>query len=531
MVLKRLFAVRSALQAVIGDRRGNVGLIFALTVIPVAMATGAAIDYGHATREQSRLQSALDMGTLAALGSATPTTTTAEARAVMERYIAGDFGSGYTVESFEASLGRTGERLVRARVTANVPTSFLSLAGLRQVPVAATSETRIGDDEIEIVMVLDNSGSMKDDNKIGRLRDAAKSLVTTVEGEARGKVRYGLVPFAALVNVGSTRSGASWIDTSATSPVHATHFDKTISRLTLYSKMKGTTWGGCVEARPNGHDVTDAAPTSADKATLFVPSFAPDEPDPEEVCNTFYGYKYCRQVANYENSYLKDDGGSTCTAVSSTTSDTVRQSATCKYMGTTPASTAVGAGPNRMCDSRPIQPLTSDTVVIETAIGAMIAQGGTNIAEGLAWGWRVVSPGEPFTEGKAYGSRGVRKVIVLMTDGENQMIGVSNTKNVNRSYYSAYGFAADNRLGTTSRDGTVLKGAIDSRLATTCTNVKAAGIDIYTITYDLTDTTTRALMRACATSTSHAYFPSTSDNLTSVFQAIGRSVGKIRLAE
>lgn len=303
MNFKHIFALPPIVRRLVGDRRGNVGLIFTLTLLPVAMATGAAVDYGHAAREQGRLQSSLDMAALAALGASTPTTTTAEARAVLEHYLSHDFGPGYTIVSFDASLGRTGERFVRAEVAAAVPTSFLSLAGLRQVPVGASSETRIGDDEIEIVMVLDNSGSMKDDNKIGRLRDAAKSLVTTVEGEARGKVRYGLVPFAALVNVGSAHSAASWIDTSATSPVHATHFDKTISRLTLYSKMNGTTWGGCVEARPNGHDATDAAPTSADKATLFVPSFAPDEPDAKEVCTTYYGYKYCRQVSNYENSY------------------------------------------------------------------------------------------------------------------------------------------------------------------------------------------------------------------------------------
>jgi hypothetical protein len=47
--------------------------------------------------------------------------------------------------------------------------------------------------------------------------------------------------------------------------------------------------------------------------------------------------------------------------------------------------------------------------------------GGTNQAEGLAWGWRVLSPSAPFTEGRPYNdpSDPVRKVIVLMTDGEN----------------------------------------------------------------------------------------------------------------
>ena len=81
-------------------------------------------------------------------------------------------------------------------------------------------------------------------------------------------------------------------------------------------------------------------------------------------------------------------------------------------------------------------PLTSNEGTIQTNIAAMRhwSGGGTNQAEGLAWGWRVLSPTAPFTEGAPYGPD-VRKVIVLMSDGENTNVG---SDPVLASDYSAY---------------------------------------------------------------------------------------------
>ena len=49
----------------------------------------------------------------------------------------------------------------------------------------------------------------------------------------------------------------------------------------------------------------------------------------------------------------------------------------------------------------------------------MAAQGATGVGEGAMWGWRVLSPGAPFTDGRAYSTKNNTKVLVLMTDGQN----------------------------------------------------------------------------------------------------------------
>ena len=50
-------------------------------------------------------------------------------------------------------------------------------------------------------------------------------------------------------------------------------------------------------------------------------------------------------------------------------------------------------------------PLTANKATIDTAIDNMIAyySTGTFIPTGLVWGWHVLSPTEPFTEGIAAG--------------------------------------------------------------------------------------------------------------------------------
>ncbi len=65
----------------------------------------------------------------------------------------------------------------------------------------------------------------------------------------------------------------------------------------------------------------------------------------------------------------------------------------------------------------------------------------------MVWGWRVISPTEPFTEGVAYDDDTWQKVIIVLTDGANT---IDDESTHNGSNYSAYGYLNEGRLGTTS---------------------------------------------------------------------------------
>jgi hypothetical protein len=228
-----------------------------------------------------------------------------------------------------------------------------------------------------------------------------------------------------------------------------------------------------------------------------------------------------------------------------------------KYRGTSASldnSAPDTRGPNRGCPT-PIVPLTSNETTIQTNIAAMRhwSGGGTNQAEGLAWGWRVLSPTPPFTEGVAYNAArdNVRKVIVLMSDGENTNVGNDPVLASDYSAFGALGFWRDiangNGNGLGQLIGTVLHGVlppqymrninsstnyvqyVNGREAQLCTNIKNAGIEIYTVIFRETDRNTENLMRNCASGDDHFYRADNAAELSAAFSAIGTGIGQLRL--
>ncbi len=392
-------------------------------------------------------------------------------------------------------------------------------------------------------------------------------------------VQFSLVPFAASVNVGPTYETASWMDVNGISPIHHQNFDwstmgavdankrvelsggayykkgtgwgadadKVMTRFTLYKDLKRqtgtvwvktgtesycveyrwngtcrtwgtrdvgrydpvyssfTAWAGCVEARPYPYNTDDTTPAAGNPATLFVPMFAPDETNQVDSSS---------RPAN--NNWWAD--GST------NSSAAVRQRYMPKYYTPAPTGTAamgLDEGPNTNCTTTPITPLvdvSNQTGIntIKTAIDAMQPNGATNVPEGLAWGWRTVSSGQPFTQGRPDTEKGNDKVVIVLTDGANTYYtpGSVTAQTYSGTYwnyggndlagskaiYSAYGYLApytnayslprmfqgtSNAVSKTDYSNANYTKAMDEHLQSTCTNAKAKNIIIMTVALDL----------------------------------------------
>ncbi|MCZ8314900.1 TadE/TadG family type IV pilus assembly protein [Phreatobacter sp.] len=504
-------SARHALRRFRDDRSGAIAQLFAVALLPIIGIAGGAVDYTMASGRKVRLQSALDAATLAATRTVTANSTNAQITQIIRNYINAnlDFGPQVVLTvTVDPSA-----RKVDASATLNHAPYLLPVVGISSIPIGAQSASQLGRNLLEVALVLDNSGSMSG-SRITTLRSSANDLMRKVLDMAYipGDAKVAVVPFASMVNVGSNNANASWIDTQGFSPFHNENFAVNANRLNLYSQMRNVTWGGCVEARPSPHDVTDTPPTSGNPATLFVPSFAPDEPD-EGSWSGFY------------NNYLSD--GSCQSGLG--TDMLSRQRRTCKYNGATPdTSLANGTrrGPNQLCDSNPIIPLTSNQTTLATAITAMPNYGGTNLHEAVMWGWRVLSPEPPFTEGRAYNDVNNRKFLVLMTDGANDAIGLPT---MNGSFYSAYGFSAAGRLGTTSSNRTDIVAKMNEKTLTACANIKAQGILIYTVGFYVTDATARSILAQCASNASMALLADSDEALANAFDAIGDQIKRLRL--
>lgn len=167
--------------------------------------------------------------------------------------------------------------------------------------------------------------------------------------------------------------------------------------------------------------------------------------------------------------------------------------------------------PNNGCNKSYILPLTNVYGTIKSKISSLYASGNTLSNLGMVWGYRVLSPEAPFREGAAWSDTTVKKVALLMTDGDNNI----------GSSYSGYGTWTNLRL--TDND-------LDVKLSATCENMKNNGITIYTVIFTSgISQATKDRFRNCASSTDKYYYAPEQADLIDTFEQIARELSNIHI--
>ena len=528
------------LRACTSDQRGAVAVIFGIMAIPVMGLVGASLDYSRAANVQTQLQGAIDAAVLstAQMRDLTDEQIEQELRAQIMSMVDGAHGAdGLTID-----VSRNNEdSLLDISASMDIETSLLSLIGIRDITIAAGAAVGTEVAAMEVALVLDNTGSMRHQNRIGALRGAANLFLDIVsdEGEA-DNLKIALVPYTAQVNIGNTTTMEQFLDQEGLSTHHAQLIEgrrlgrlrncgtipaeandtdaysyvvrgcdvynpDQISHWQLYQQLDGVEWKGCVEARPEPFDVTDDLALDSDPDTLWVPAFWIDDiswrdtndwlPDRDPPGVSFDRQGDIYNVFKYRSSANND-------------------------VDEVPNSTL---GPAKNCGD-PIVPLTDNFEAIGNSIDNMTYwnSGGTVTAQGVVWGWRTLSPRLPFNEGAPYDE--VTKVMVVMTDGRNELVSTNN--GYLRSHYSGYGHARHGRFPGESVNSGL--NYINARTLEACRNAKAAGVVIYTVTLGLSSDA-RALWDQCATTPDYASHVNAPSELEDAFGDIAASVGELRL--
>ncbi len=151
-------------------------------------------------------------------------------------------------------------------------------------------------------------------------------------------------------------------------------------------------------------------------------------------------------------------------------------------------------------------PLSANKTTVLDKINGLTATGNTYIPAGAMWGWAALSPGEPFNE-PTDPKRDTKRYLVLMTDGEN-------TISPTYPYHNS---------GTASTANTLT--------AEVCTNAKAAGIQIFSIAFQVTTSSVKSLLTNCASSSDRFFDATSSTQLSDAFDAIARQMTNLRLAK
>ncbi|SFP93829.1 Flp pilus assembly protein TadG [Mesorhizobium sp. NFR06] len=532
------------------SKSGNLALLTGLGLPAILSAVAFAADVSTVMRAKSNLQNALDAANLASshLGDLDITRTDA-----FDRYFQANIVGHGELANAQATLTvEKGVNFIKTKAvaSADVNLNFAFLFGQNKHIVVDASAVE-SNNQLEVVLVLDNTGSMAG-ARMTALRTATNSLLDTLEAtkSPTRQVRASLVPFVTAVNVNGDEFDPSWIDMDGKSSTNGINFPviegKRPNHMALFKQLKktgwtdagwnGTGWKGCVEARPGAYNISDVAPDPARPDTLFVPYFAPDDPGDAQRPSNSYG----NSPRYYNNSYLDDISDKTKLSkqdsnilgidLSGTAGDANKEKVA-KYVAPakeliTETGSTITVGPNRACPT-PIVPLTDDFDKLRKAASAMTEWNGsgTNVSEGLSWGMRVLSPSPPYTDAAPWKTRGVSKIVLLLTDGENVVYGAS--EQATKSDYTPYGYLADGRFGSDNQ--TAAARNVDGWTKSVCTQLKNGGVQIYTLVLQADTAANRTLYSACASDPSDYYAVNDPAKLPNVFLQIANKFSRLQL--
>ncbi len=566
------------------NNAGSIAPIFAAAAVPFFLVAGAAIDMTRASREQVTFFNSVDGAALAIAAddraAVTGLSATDKATRIEElkAYALTYLNANYSKDTFNANkpttitvdldIDGTG---VKLNADVEFPTTFMTLAGVNSIKLSADSEVKFAMKPIELVMVMDTTLSMASGGKMKGAKDAARALLKKVyQGELgthpRSEyLRLAMVPFSGGVRLNTDTNvdfNLDWIDTTGQNPLSRVHFDgssapSTWNNYTAWGKTKKNsstynTWNGCVEARMPGdkdtnkdYNANDVAPISSNGDTLFPALFSPDTPSDYTDTSVNLGTKKRPRYTTYDygNDYITGnsltDVGSECRGLTSTQCSSFteadqrrKQENYYKY-----EDKVVSEGNmSNNCAATAITPMTYDRLTIDNAITAMTPAGYTLIAEGLAWGMRAISPSEPLTKVQGSGNipattiapyNGPRwqKVMVLMTDGDNNVD--AGAYDMNLSRYMSYGYLGEgltnNRYGTNAPEAVIDN--LDQAMLDTCQRIKDSGVTLYVTSFgDGVNSDTQTNLENCATSAAHYEHASTTDALATFFDHIGQDV-------
>jgi Flp pilus assembly protein TadG len=438
----------------IGAAQGNIAPIFAIVILPILGFTGAAIDYTRVSSARTSMQAALDSTALMlskdlSAGSITAAQIQTKAQGYFTGLYTNKNASNVSVTATYTASSSQGST-IEVDGSATMTTDFLKIAGFPQINFNSSSTTAWGITKLRVAMALDNTGSMADAGKIGALQTASKNLIDQLSATAvnNGDVYISIVPFANVVNLGTSFTNSGFIDWSNWSTSGSIEEGWTCGSITWGQTMKcGSSsnsiskWNGCVMDRgtstppgtANGPDVEVTAPTSS---------------------------------ANY---YPAD------------------QSSYCPQQ---------------------VAPLSYNWSSLKSTINAMTPSGGTNQPIGLVWAWQTLQQSSPMNAPAEDPNYTYKKVIILLSDGLNTM-----------DRWPAYG-----------NGSTQFNGAIDSRQGVLCSNIKNAGVEIYTIQVNTGGDPTSTILQSCATDASHFFMLTSASEVISTFNTIGTSLSKLHVA-
>ena len=527
------------------NQAGNTLAIVAAALIPLAGMIGGGLDISRGYLGQTRLQQACDAGVLAGRklmgtsGVLTSAVTDEVRKYVKFNYPNNYLGSTLQDANIVPTLGANDQIVLTVSTT--VPTVIMKLFGKDDMTVSATCSGRNDYSNIDIVLVLDTTGSMAckpeftasecsnwiyNNNRSGKtmtvdgkavtyvleqtdngtnisrmqaLRTALANLQTqmaTIESQfnmteqgKRKRVRWSIIPFSQMVNAGFSKGSAGttlyarqpgWFNTTGTYRAYTCgryYCSYPDNIVSHNSTWMRDTWDGCVEEQSTSNSITSTSST--------VPATA------------------------YDMNY-----------------NTVPTSTDTRWTVADPSKVgnAQYACPKAM---REMQQMTASQFNDYFSLtNGFAANGGTYLDIGLLWAARLLSRNGNWASDNpaTYNTYPVNRYVIFMTDGQ---MDTGNTG------YGAY--AQETTWRRVAANGTVATSNTNhtARMLITCAAIKnMASTKIYTISFGAGAPLSQDLIDCSSgAKNEYAFEAANASDLNNVFRDIGENIGSLRLAQ
>ncbi len=523
------------LKDILRDTEGGALAIFAGALLPMVIVIGCAVDLSFAYMARAKLQNACDAGVLAGRQSMAGTSWTAANETQARTFFGFNFPAGTLGAiglSFHVQQDAADAAQILGSANASIPTSLMFIFGYDQIPIAVDCDAKRDLGHNDVMLVLDVTASMGSppaiggDDKITRLRAATLGLYRALEDVSGTSItRFGIVPYSHSVNVGRSLANKDILDrqfysygewnydecdldgSSLTDCVETIYDDKqstgvfyegTVRKYRVLNRynslgereigLSQSTWS--LGSGAGAEAIRNAFRTSGEGCIEERPS----------IGNSAYPIEIEDYVTQADvDAEARDDA------------DEARQFG--RYDPSVQEGYATQGCPS---EASRLEAYASEAE-FSAAINAATAEatGNTYHDIGMLWGARFLSPTGFFASDNPTERAGVPvdRHIVFMTDGK---LATSAT------YYSTFGI--DKYQHRVKGSGTLQEKHL-ARFNSICDLVKANGVTVWVIAFDVTDTDD---IDDCATSPAHFYVTDGSD-LEDVFEKIGRGIGNLRL--
>ena len=459
------------LKRYLHDTSGQFAIMFSVCVTMLIFGMGAAVDLAAMQKERSQLQSMTDSAVLAA--AALKTDKLADLKKASKESIDANNFDGLNITT---TTTLDGNDIIEVVAKTTYKTQLMGIVGIKSMPVGARSSAPVPKETpLNIALVLDTTDSMSGANMTA-LQAASKKLLEVFDSSDPGTIQAGVIPFGEYVNVGLANRNRPWMDV----PDDST----TTGAETCYMTKDKINPGLCTTVTTPSTCYNDSGPYDCTSSSTSCP---PEAYGPEyETCytptstQTWNGCVGSRDDPDHKDPDYKGK----------------------KFPGLM----------NETCGSE-ILDLTTNMATVEAHIDNLITDDWTYIPAGLAWGWRMLDPDIPY--GGLTNSQSDRKrALILMSDGANSV------KLDAPKHRRHYGPMTDSEI--------VESNQLTSEL---CTGIKNAGIELFSVAYNLptAEASAEQMIENCATSSSHFFSAANQTELEQAFEDIAKSLYEVRI--